>query len=555
MSSRVNKKTYIVFLDLPKNVVSEIDFVKKKYGSSSLKKWPAHLTLKYEEELIINPDILLQIMSEFAQAQQPIQLKIGNLKVNRQKNGWNIYLAIENKEYQDIVKELNQKLKPYVNKASKNAFHSTNWEQSKNYYPHISIKGGSKLKDLSKVFDLVKLEDLNFPETIECCSFTVAFWDKDRWKKVKTYQFGNKTKEPEMVSMSWGYPDLKDFPLKKFSDICHRLQHKNPQKFLQYNPTIGLKKLRKLIVTERISDYLIKDSNDVIISPGGTFSIFLIAFLFKNIFSYKNIGVILPCYDTALEIFKILNFKIVDLNQYFDNKEQLSIDCLYLNPRFNNPMGTTIQPSVCSIIKHLIANKKLYAIEDDVCHIFKYSENNDYISLKKQLPDQIFYLDSFSKILVPGFRLGYLLPPKHLVKKTSYLQKYFCSSASTLSQEIVYELLRNGGYRKIVKKTLSHYKNKMKILEKALEKYRLKQFSQVVNGGFYQWLEIPQPLTDRLEQQLQEKNVRVVDGRKYFIRPQKKSFIRISIANISEEKIDSSIRIIKEVLYDQKTHS
>lgn len=507
-------KTYIVFLDLPINVSSKIDLAREKYNPKNLKQWRAHLTLKYEEKLSISSEEkLFRILNEFAQHQKPIKLKIGDLKIDKQKNvGWNIYLSIKNPEIKKIVHDLSRKIETCV----QGKLTSNQWEQSNKYYSHISVKGGKDLKDSTNFYDLIKLENFNFPNPIVCETITLACWDNDCWKKIRTFKLKGIVKTAP-ISMSWGYPDLDDFPKNDFARICQCLANQNLQNYLQYDPSTGSEKLRRLIVEEKISGCNIRDPKDILITPGGTFSIFLTGFIFKNILGLHSIGLFLPCYDTALEIFKILDLKIIDLNEIQNDKKKISkIDCLYLNPMFTNPTGLIIDASIRNKIEKILSKGKIYAIEDDVYHIFNYSNDKKYKTFKNKYPNRVFYIDSFSKILAPGFRLGYMIPPPGLMEKAAYLQKYFCSSSSTLSQELAYELMKSGKYRQIVEKLLNTYSKKMAALESSLNKYGIEQYSKRVDGGFYKWIETPRPLSDNLRQKLLEKNVNVVDGTRYF---------------------------------------
>ena len=183
-----------------------------------------------------------------------------------------------------------------------------------------------------------------------------------------------RTNKPEPISLSWGYPDLKNFPVKEFVEICQGLKIKDPQSYLQYEPTLGFKKFREFIAKNQIGNFGKISSENVLITSGATFSIFLVAFFFRYILGYKNIGVIEPCYDTSLEIFKILNFKIIDLNPYISGKAKRPIiNCLYLMPRFSNPTGQVLTGESRSKIEKLISQNKVYAIEDDVYHHLNYS--------------------------------------------------------------------------------------------------------------------------------------------------------------------------------------
>lgn len=272
-------KTYIVFLDLPIEVSSRIDLVRNKYNPKNLKKWRAHLTLKYEEKLLISSEEkLFRILNEFAQHQKPIKLKIGDLKINKQKNmGWNIYLTIENPKIKEIVQDLSRKIEIYIY----GEFKPNRWEQSNKYYSHISIKGGKDLKDSTNFYNLIKLENFNFPNSIVCRTITLACWDNDHWKKVRTFKLKGIVKTAP-ISMSWGYPDLDDFPKDDFAKICQYLASQNLQNYLQYDPSIGSEKLRRLIVEEKISGCNVIDPENILIAEIETEEVITKIFNSKN---------------------------------------------------------------------------------------------------------------------------------------------------------------------------------------------------------------------------------------------------------------------------------
>lgn len=142
--------------------------------------------MKYEEKLSISSEKkLFRILNEFAQHQKPIKLKIGDLKIDKQKNvGWNIYLSIKNPEIKEIVQDLSKKIEICV----QGEFKSNRWEQSNKYYSHISIKGGKDLKDATNFYNLIKLENFNFSNPTICKTITLACWDNDHWKKVRTFR-------------------------------------------------------------------------------------------------------------------------------------------------------------------------------------------------------------------------------------------------------------------------------------------------------------------------------------------------------------------------------
>jgi 2-aminoadipate transaminase len=232
-----------------------------------------------------------------------------------------------------------------------------------------------------------------------------------------------------------------------------------------------------------------------------------------------------------------------------ERKEIINVDCLYLISRFNNPTGETFNSKYISTIRDFLNKKRGLIIEDDVYHIFNYSLTESYRSLKQQFPQQVLYLDSFSKILAPGFRLGYIAASKDKIQLLINLQKYVLSSPSTLSQKLVYEILKEN-YQSIKKEINAHYRKKMEILLNGLNKNGLSKYYHLPRGGFYVWLRTQKKFDENIKKQLLDSDVNVVDGRIYYTNKPKENYIRLSIANIANDKIDRAVKIIKKILYE-----
>lgn len=176
--SPFSEKTYIVFLDLPKDVEQKIDLIRKKYSPSSYKKWKAHFTLKYDEELIIDELHLIKLIADFCSKLKPIELELGKIKIHQDK-GWNIYIdVIKKPELIRVVQKLSKTLSSSIDK----------WELSDKYYPHISLKGGLDSDEADRFLKKFAQEKLIYPNKILCRSITLARWEKDHWYNVKTFR-------------------------------------------------------------------------------------------------------------------------------------------------------------------------------------------------------------------------------------------------------------------------------------------------------------------------------------------------------------------------------
>lgn len=190
--SSYTDKTYIVFLDLPQEIVLKLDKIRSKY-SSSYKKYPAHITLKQDEDFLISSDEICQIVEDQTKNQKAFKIKLKNPEVAWNKIGWNIHLPVESSDLNKIVKQVSLALEKYIDLNSPRALLSTKWEQSGDFYIHISIKGGGLEIDPTDLLARIQKEnfDLDFSKKIICDTITVANWKTDKWQKIKSFKLQN----------------------------------------------------------------------------------------------------------------------------------------------------------------------------------------------------------------------------------------------------------------------------------------------------------------------------------------------------------------------------
>lgn len=190
--SSYSKKTFIIFLDLPRRVQALVDNIRKKYSPNAHKKWHSHITLKQDEDYNLTILDLIKAIDFLLKKEKIISIKIHKPKIIYSNRGWNIYMPVTSPKLRQLIRRVSKKLERYIDPYSPNAFNSTRWEQSKEYYPHISLKGGVDKDEAVRTYNLLSKENfrLIFPFKTKCRTITLAKWDRDKWIKVKTYKLG-----------------------------------------------------------------------------------------------------------------------------------------------------------------------------------------------------------------------------------------------------------------------------------------------------------------------------------------------------------------------------
>lgn len=189
--SSYTKKTYIVFLDLPEKTCAEIDRIRQKYATNNINKCKAHLTLKQDEDYLSSQEEIKNIVSEFAGNMESVTLEFGDIKIHEQ-SGYNIYLGLkDNSVLIENIKLLSQKMEGIVDSNSPRALMSTKWEQSNEFYLHISLKGATDADKARELLKAIKSEKMNLEPRVICKTITLANWCEGHWRAVATYELSN----------------------------------------------------------------------------------------------------------------------------------------------------------------------------------------------------------------------------------------------------------------------------------------------------------------------------------------------------------------------------
>jgi hypothetical protein len=158
------------------------------YNSPGIKRWKAHITLKSEEDYIIEEEALKNILMEMVQTVHPIPLQVHTIQIHDDpENHWNIYLSVEGEILPVLTRKISKRFEKFVDTASPRSLQGTYWEQSNDYYPHMSIIDGHGMKEGKKLLHCIQQEAISLPRRIVCRSITLAQWEDTHWRKIITH--------------------------------------------------------------------------------------------------------------------------------------------------------------------------------------------------------------------------------------------------------------------------------------------------------------------------------------------------------------------------------
>ncbi len=369
---------------------------------------------------------------------------------------------------------------------------------------------------------------------------------------------------PDIISFAGGMPGNELFPVEEISELYNNLPLEVKQTAFQYGPTPGYPPL-----LESLKEFLGKkglpvETNKLMITTGSLQAINILGKVFIDPGDYvltEN-----PCFIGAISAFKSYqaNLKGIDLDEnginagllkdYLQNLKSQLPKFVYLTPNFHNPAGTLYNEKRKKDVVKILKEFDLPLIEDDAYGELYFDEeariNTKPIKAQYENELTICYTSSFSKILGPGFRLGWMLVPEEIYRKAELCKQAIDACSPNFTQVLANEFLTSGKIYPYIEKVRGIYRQRKEITAKAVRQY----FPQEVTwteprGGFYIWFKLPGKIDIiSVLQSCIEKGAIFVIGKTFDPEGLDNTHFRLSFSNTSEDKIEKGVRIIGEAL-------
>ena len=266
-----------------------------------------------------------------------------------------------------------------------------------------------------------------------------------------------------------------------------------------------------------------------------------------------------PTHNTSIKIMKShgLNIIPVDMNEngldFDDLKKKLKqykdkIRFSYITPSYHNPTGIVMSPENRYKFYNLMKKNNIPIIEDGFNEELLYSSSHIFpICSLDNNSNGVIYIGSFSKILVPGLRIGWILCDKDLITRLESVKRSTNIHVSFLDQGILYDYLQNGAFEKYIKKTRKFYGDKFNFAKECVKKY-IKTEHIIGDGGLHLFLELKNIDTRNLLEKCYKKDVIFMPGDLFYIDNKGKNTLRLGLSRLSDMDIEKGIKIIGETI-------
>ncbi|MDX5700137.1 transcriptional regulator DdlR [Clostridioides difficile] len=328
-------------------------------------------------------------------------------------------------------------------------------------------------------------------------------------------------------------------------------------KLLNYGYAQGYKPLIDYLLEYMTNKGVDISNKDILITNGFTegFDIIMSSFTQeKDYIICEN-----PTHNTAIKIMKSHNLNILgvdinedglDFNMLEDNlvKYKNKIKFAYITPSYHNPTGIVMTPENRYKFYNLMKKYNIAIIEDGFNEELLYNSSHICPSCSlDNMNNGVLYIGSFSKILFPGMRIGWIFADKKVINKLESVKRCRNIHVSFLDQGILFDYLSNGGFEKYIKKIRKFYGDKFNFAYKCVKKY-IKTEYILGDGGLHIFIKLKNIDTRVLLEKCYEKNVIFMPGDLFFTDNSGFDTLRLGFSRLSFEDIEIGIKIIGETI-------
>ncbi|CUI04293.1 PLP-dependent aminotransferase family protein [Massilia sp. P8910] len=365
------------------------------------------------------------------------------------------------------------------------------------------------------------------------------------------------TQRPEIISFAGGLPSPATFPVEHMKAAFDKVLTDNGKVALQYGPTDGYPLLREWIANSLSTATCKILPEQVLMTSGSQQALDLLGKVLID--EGSRVLVETPSYLGALQAFSVYRpeFKSVATDEHGLVPSSIApvaegARLLYALPNFQNPTGRSLSIERRQELVETCARLGLPLIEDDPYGALSY-KGEPFPKMLNMNPDGVIYMGSFSKVLTPGIRLGYVVAPLPLVRRLELAKQAADLHTAQLTQMVVYEVIKDGFLDQHIPTIRALYANQCQAMLDAIAEF----FPATVSwtkpeGGMFIWVTLPKHIDAmKLLDQAIAAKVAFVPGAPFYANEAETNTLRLSFVTVPPERIREGIAILGKLIAAQ----
>jgi len=367
------------------------------------------------------------------------------------------------------------------------------------------------------------------------------------------------TEQPGVRSMAGGLPSPDSFPVEAMREACTKVLRETPREALQYAASEGFGPLREWVAAHLARQGLQVHADQVLITTGSQQGLDLVAKVLID--AGSPVAVETPTYLGALQAFTPYEPNFVSIDCDDDGPLPQSVAALavrapgtrfaYLLPNFQNPTGRVIPHARREALVQAARAARVPLVEDNPYGDLWFDEPTPP-ALSSLWPEGSIYLGSFSKVLAPGFRLGYLVAPAELAPKLLQAKQAADLHTPGFNQRVVYEVVRDGFLDAHVPTIRTRYRAQRDAMDAAMRRHMPTGTTwHAPRGGMFFWARLPEGLDAmQLLQPAVAAGVAYVPGAPFYAQAPDGRTLRLSFVTLSPADITEGVAALGRVFQE-----
>ncbi len=360
--------------------------------------------------------------------------------------------------------------------------------------------------------------------------------------------------QEDIISFAGGHPNADLFPVKEIAAASNKVLQESGRQALQYASTEGDRRLREWIA-KRYQDKqgLNIPLNNILITSGSQQALDLLGKVLLN--EDDAIAIENPGYLGAIQAFSVyqpsmhgipLNQDGMDIDTLATVLNEQKPKLVYTVPNFQNPTGITYSEENRKAIAALISKTNSLLIQDDPYGELRFT-GEAKTSFYQLLPEQTLLMGSFSKIIVPSLRIGWIVVPDELIKPMVIAKQAADLHTNYFSQQIIAQYLADNSLDKHIEKIRRFYARQKDDMLEAIKKYFPADVEVIKpEGGMFLWAILPDGISSMaLFNEAIKQKVAFVPGEPFAIPGDEKSqtsTMRLSFVTVNQAEIEAGIK-------------
>lgn len=355
----------------------------------------------------------------------------------------------------------------------------------------------------------------------------------------------------KVVNFNRGVPASETLPTQKITESCVAILKEDGKTILQYYSAQGYSPLRELLA-EQVGHHISKDQ---ILLGNGSLQILNII---TNVLLKPGDTVLVesPTYDRAITAFSRRGAEVIgvpleqngpDLTSFQKIVQETNPKLFYTIPDFHNPTGITTTEGKRRKIVAIAEENDLNVVENTLYRALRYygKDKPSFFDLNQEI---VLHISSFSKILSPGLRVGWVAANSSVMNELATYAEDTYITSNLLSQGIVYKLMIESWLGENIEHLKTLYKPRLKATLRSIEEYLPDVDYSKPNGGFFVGIWFPRGVDIKeVSRKAKASGVILSESSGFFPDHQPNGFLRIPFCAVTKEEIEEGIKKLSKI--------